>query len=117
MEKGSDRKINKIIEQLGDLKKPTLEVEFSTHARKIGNSLFIPVLKPYQEQINLEDGDNIDVWIIKKDKIIQSYVCKLCSHRFDTDDDVIFCPACDAEGEDIKLLILKEKEDLKGDEK
>lgn len=113
MEKVSDRKLNNIIEQIKDLKKPSLEIEFDSTIRKIGNSLFIPILKIYSEKINLEDGDEVEVYLIKKDRIIKSYVCKLCSHRFDSDDEDLYCPACSNDDREDIEEISKDKE-LKG---
>ena len=68
---------------------------------------FIYVPQHIERKLGLEKGDNVEVLIIKEEKI-KKYRCKACSHIFDMEDINPYCPACDSED-------LVEIEELKGD--
>jgi len=77
-------------------------MKFKKKLLKINNSLAIVVPKTITDYLELKQGSEIECSIlaINKEKIIISYRCKRCEHKFDSNDDRPYCSACDSESVD-----------------
>lgn len=69
---------------------------YFTKIKKWGSSLAIIIDNLYVKENKLSKGDLIEVKIskISREKEIKSYRCRKCSHLFDTDEDIPYCPIC-----------------------
>jgi hypothetical protein len=79
------------------------EVSFKAKIKQIGDSNWILLPKPYLDEIEAYTGDYVDITLTKTLKVVNSYICLLCSSHFDSDDDEPYCPICEAEREDLKI--------------
>lgn len=98
------------------------EVEFDTRIKLVGDSKFILIPTNEIKILEAEEGDIVHAIISRPVIVIQSYQCKLCGHKFDSDDLEPYCPSCEADTIDLKLIFIDEDEnskntELKGGEK
>ena len=84
-------------------------MKYKTKIKKIGTSNFVIVPSFIIKNLNLKDNNEVEINIEKvniREKLeIKSYKCKVCEYKFDSDDEIPYCPFCECEN----LLELEEE--------
>ena len=80
-------------------------MKFKIRVQKVGNSKVIILPHKLVKEEGIELNDNLEVEIISMTKRIKSYGCKRCENKFDSDDILPYCSVCDADGDDIELVL------------
>jgi len=80
-----------------------METKFTTHTRKIGNSLFALIPQNVTSLLDIKEDDLVDVLIQNLTIHMIEYKCSACEHEFTLDNQTDpYCPACDCN--DIKII-------------
>lgn len=85
-------------------------VNFIAFPRKESESLVITIPQKVVTQLGLCVDEKISVDV---KSCMNSYRCRICENRFDSDDEEPYCSICEAEGDDIEAIT--EDEEIKQD--
>jgi Zn finger protein HypA/HybF involved in hydrogenase expression len=73
-----------------------MEIKLKIKKMGTGHVVFVPKLVMDSLLLKAEDEIVLDIRKVEKDtSTIRTYKCKLCGHRFSSDDEHPYCPSCD----------------------
>jgi len=73
-------------------------MKITTTLKKIGTGYYILIPSTIRNLLNIREGDVLEIDIIKVvERNYKDYICRVCEHKFCSNDDVVYCPVCGSE--------------------